>query len=101
MDASNLIDRSKTMYFKYTTRLSSDQRERAAYTGSLLSGVWNNESCGWWDYVELTNEAGEKGGGEAGRAGVKEGRIKSSFGAKVFDRTGRNYQLVTLKNVGP
>lgn len=39
--------------------------------------------------------------GEVGKAGMKEGRIKSSFGVEVFDHTGRNYQLVTLQNVGP
>lgn len=72
--------------------------ERASYTDSVLSRVCNNESCGWWDYVEFRNEAGERGGG---RQEGQEWRIKSSFGVKVFDRTGRNYQLVTLQNVGP
>lgn len=68
----------------------------ASYTGFVLSRVWNNECYGWWDYVEFRKEAGERGRWEG-----QEWRIKSSFGGKVFDRTGRNYQLVTQKNVGP
>lgn len=68
----------------------------ASHTLFVLSRVWNNERYGWWDYVEFRNEAGERGRWEG-----QEWRIKSSFGGKAFDRTGRNYQLVTLKNVGP
>lgn len=49
------------MHFKYTSRLNSDQHNRAAFTGYVLSWVWNNESYGWWDYVEFRNEAGERG----------------------------------------
>lgn len=61
LDPCSVTDRPKIMHFKYTSRLNSDQHNRAAFTGYVLSWVWNNESYGWWDYVEFRNEAGERG----------------------------------------
>lgn len=60
-----------------------------AVAGGITGSAWVVKEWG-----------GSRNGGK-GRVEGKEGRIKSSFGVKAFDRSVRNYQLVTLQNVGP